>query len=156
MPCELYIRMVDKCSPSEQLQYAQLFQAGDVIAIRPVGWNWGKMEMSSPEHVILRIDDMTEEEAANFFMGREFGDSRNRFLKRRINKIDISRFPQTFRNSIQNKRQIDSSKDYDSVKQEFLENCLFQTTRQRLMDCRVTKQAAEDPFIVGNDPFTVK
>lgn len=56
---------VDKMIIEEKEAYLSRLQIGDIIVIRPDGWPWGKEE-SLPRFVIIKVPDMTIQEAMEF------------------------------------------------------------------------------------------
>jgi len=56
---------VDKMTAIEKEHYEARCQIGDVVAVRPDGWKWGKLECP-PEFVIVKIPDMKVEDAEHF------------------------------------------------------------------------------------------
>jgi len=59
---ELIVRVVDKVHPTDPVKNAQLTKRGDVIAIRPDGWNWGTQELSNPEWRIIHAPDLAQQD----------------------------------------------------------------------------------------------
>jgi hypothetical protein len=93
MPCCLYIRILDAAHPSHP-GYHRLGQAGDVIFVAEADHVFGKMEIASDEHLILKIEDMTRAEAELHFLAEEKGDLRkNPNLRRRIAGLSLALLP---------------------------------------------------------------
>ncbi len=53
---------VDKMTLEEKQSYEARSQIGDIIVVRPDGWQWGKEECL-PNFVVIQVPDMTLEEA---------------------------------------------------------------------------------------------
>jgi hypothetical protein len=131
MIVEFYIRLVDKVDPHrEPTQYRQLHHSGDVIAIQPMGWSWGKMEISSPDHIIISAEVESIEKARSDFMaGEPFDKDKNPFPLRRKAKVNVSALPA--------KGQA-------------------RTATVDIYAIRLVKEnVGESPFVVGKDPFEV-
>jgi hypothetical protein len=56
---------VNALSTEEKQQYDARTQLGDIIVIRPDGWEWGSAECL-PDFVLVKIPDMTVEEAKQY------------------------------------------------------------------------------------------
>ncbi|MBZ2208480.1 hypothetical protein [Massilia soli] len=58
---ELLIRTIDKL-PLVVPAYVRASQRGDIIAIVPDGWEWSERERSNPEWLIIKADNLTEQD----------------------------------------------------------------------------------------------
>ena len=56
---------VDSLSAEELEEYNARSEIGDVIVVRPDGWQWGKAE-GLPDFVVIKIPEMTYEEAKKY------------------------------------------------------------------------------------------
>ena len=56
---------VNKLSIAEKEQYDARTQLGDIVVIRPDGWEWGREECL-PNFILVKIPDMTVEEAKQY------------------------------------------------------------------------------------------
>jgi hypothetical protein len=61
---ELLVRVVDKVNKASARLDAQCTKRGDVIAVQPDGWTWGKQELVNPEWRILCVPGLTVNEAS--------------------------------------------------------------------------------------------
>lgn len=60
---ELLVRVVDKVNADDFYLDCQCTKRGDVIAVVPDGWDWGREERANPEWTILSVPDMSVGEA---------------------------------------------------------------------------------------------
>lgn len=56
---------VDALSPEAKKEYDSRSQVGDIIVVRPDGWEWGNEECL-PNFIIVKVPDMTMEEAKQY------------------------------------------------------------------------------------------
>ena len=56
---------VNSLDTSERQSYDARTQLGDIVVIRPDGWEWGREE-GLPNFVLVKIPDMTVEEAKQY------------------------------------------------------------------------------------------
>ena len=56
---------VDKMTPQEKQSYEARSQIGDIIVVRPDGWQWGKEECL-PNYVVIKIPDLKIEDAKKY------------------------------------------------------------------------------------------
>jgi hypothetical protein len=88
---ELLVWLVDKTNPDDFYLNARQYKRGDVIAVCPDGWPWGREELNNPHWRIVKVPDMTESEASAF-LGKEHDtdpSTPSRTLQRRAFKIDL-------------------------------------------------------------------
>ena len=86
---ELYVRIFDKPFPEghDPVKAAKLGKRGDVIAAFPNGHEWGRAELASPEHIVIRTA-ITQAEA-EALLAIEPGDrTTNRMLRKRAFRLD--------------------------------------------------------------------
>ena len=57
--------VINKLSVSEKESFDARTQLGDIVIVKPDGWRWGKAECL-PDFVIVKIPDMTVEEAKQY------------------------------------------------------------------------------------------
>lgn len=58
---ELIIRTVDKL-PLVVPAHVRASQRGDIIAIVPDGWAWSDAELNSPDWLIIKVDNLTDQD----------------------------------------------------------------------------------------------
>ncbi len=56
---------IDKMDEGKKRSYEARSQIGDVIVVRPDGWDWGKEECL-PNFIVVKVPDMTIEEAKKY------------------------------------------------------------------------------------------
>ena len=56
---------VDKMSAEEKQSYSSRSQIGDIIVVRPDGWQWGKEECL-PNFVVIKLPDLNIEDAKKY------------------------------------------------------------------------------------------
>ncbi len=82
---ELLVRVVDKAPPSTS-------RRGDVIAVQPDGWPWGRMEMANPDWRLVKLPHVSVEDARNALLepGRRSSPTQERGLvPRRAFRLEI-------------------------------------------------------------------
>jgi hypothetical protein len=62
--CELLVRVIDKIGTTKD-DDALLTKRGDVIDLRPDGWNWGTGELLNPDWRILRVPGVPVDQATS-------------------------------------------------------------------------------------------
>jgi hypothetical protein len=93
---EAYIRIKDKVSP-EHPCYADSFHAGDVICIQPEGHQWGKAELASQEHAIIKIEADGLARLSADLLAAIPPDLRNGVTGiKRVGKVDASLLPASY------------------------------------------------------------
>lgn len=103
---ELLIRVVDKVG-TDVFKDAALTKRGDVIVVRPDGWNWGIQELANPEWRIVSIPDMPMVEA-EAMLAMEPGDrSVPNVLQARMFKFDLDALPGVHGNKMKGDRKHD-------------------------------------------------
>ena len=58
-------KQVDGMTVDARRSYESRAQIGDVIAVRPDGWKWGKEERL-PNYVVVKVPDMKLEDAKKY------------------------------------------------------------------------------------------
>lgn len=87
---ELLVRVVDKTNSDPKLDRA-LTKRGDVIAVSADGHVWGTQEVSNPDWVILKLPDMTREQAESLLAPEHPPDLNNRYvLRKRSQRINLN------------------------------------------------------------------
>ncbi len=92
--CEMLVRVVDKVNDDPYLD-VQCTKRGDVIAIQPDGWVWGREELRNPDWRIVKVPGVSVTQAAAF-LGPELNtDPANpsRMLRRRAFRLDVDALP---------------------------------------------------------------
>lgn len=93
---EAYIRIKDKVSP-EHPCYSGAFHAGDVICIQPEGHQWGKAELASQEHVIIKIEaDDFARLSADLLTAIPPDPINGVTGIKRVGKIDVTQLPKSY------------------------------------------------------------
>lgn len=89
---ELLVRKVDKINSNDFYLNTKCFKAGDVIAVQPDGWLWGKDELNSPNHVIVKLPKVSVSEASFLLTPEIDVDPKNpsKTLQRRAFKFDLN------------------------------------------------------------------
>ena len=63
---ELLVRVVSKVNPADPFKDVKLTKRGDVIAVQPDGWGWGREELRHPDWRIFRWPSVSVSEASVF------------------------------------------------------------------------------------------
>lgn len=92
---ELLVRVVDKRDFKDPVMDAKLTKAGDVIAVKEDGSDWGLEELKNPEWRIVRVPGMKESEAFSLMqpelpptLDKEYPLLRKRALRLDLAKLD--------------------------------------------------------------------
>jgi hypothetical protein len=78
---------IDKMTKEQKQSYDARSQIGDIIVVRPDGWNWGKEECL-PNFVVVKVPQMTDEEAKKYEESLMSLDKEPILLKHRKYTID--------------------------------------------------------------------
>lgn len=85
---QLLVRVVDKVNRDNPKLDAQLTKAGDVIAWKRDGEEWGIEEIKNPEWRIISVPDMTEDQAEALVQS-EMSKDGSTMLRKRFVKLDV-------------------------------------------------------------------
>lgn len=93
---ELLIRIVDKVNPTSAELDSKCMKAGDVIAIKPGGSDWGVQEILNPEWRIIRVPGLSQAEIDALLapelpptLDEEYPLLRKRAMKLDLDALDI-------------------------------------------------------------------
>ena len=78
---------IDKMTKEQKLSYDARSQLGDIVVVRPDGWNWGREECL-PNFIIVKVPQMTETEAKKYEESLMSLDEKPVLLKHRKYTID--------------------------------------------------------------------
>lgn len=103
---EFLIKAIDALHEDPDKDKAGCYKRGDVVAVEPDGWQWGKLE-GPPKFVIVKIPDMTVEEAEQY-VESERGTSSDPKLPtpvvtKRKYKLSIDNTPSEIKNELETK-----------------------------------------------------
>jgi hypothetical protein len=167
MIAEFCIRTVDVVSPENPEQYRKLSHAGDVIEIAPAGFVWGKLDLASPNHIIVSLEVESIDKAKADFMAPEpFDVLKNPIPLRKAVKIDLSKLPLGVKEKHESKDKNKIEKEYEDRKSEgklliFSDegDSKFKIPKPIGFDiysARTLKpKTPPSIFVVGDDPFEV-
>ena len=98
-------KQVDKMSVNDKRIYEARSQVGDVIAVRPDGWEWGKEE-GLPNYIVVKVPDIKYEDAKKYeepFINEDNPDDvyLKRKRKHRFNKNEVELAKTVSLNAIQ-------------------------------------------------------
>lgn len=86
---ELLIRVVDKVNANDADANMRLLKRGDVVDVRPDGWGWSALELSSPWWCLVRVPGASVDDLA-VFLSPETGPPGSKTLRPRANSFDLS------------------------------------------------------------------
>lgn len=87
--CEMLVRVVDKVGDNPVLD-AKCTKRGDVIAVCPDGWIWGREELKNPDWRIVKVPGVTVSEASGFLAPElSAGPVAVDLLRRRAFRLDL-------------------------------------------------------------------
>lgn len=78
---------VDAMSNEKKEQYDARTQKGDIIVVKPDGWEWGSGERL-PDFVVVKIPSMTYEDAKEYEGGYYNNNTPQKLLKHRKHRIN--------------------------------------------------------------------
>jgi len=132
--CEILVLALDKVSDDPYLD-AKQYKRGDVVAIRPDGWLWGKQELVNPLFRIIKVPRVTVSQASAFLGPELDTDPTNpsKMLRLRAFKLDLEGLPGVVANLEDPKRR----------------NPLFKASMspEKLLALKVEKVRLADPNI---------
>lgn len=135
--CELLIRARDKVNDDPQLD-AKCYKRGDVVAVVEDGWQWGRVELASPEWRILQLPNVSVEQA-QAFVAEEVEDDPaqpSRMLRRRGWAFDLEALPAAVRAWL-----ADDSRKTPTRR--------VNLTAPQILALRKRKQRLRDPDVIG-------
>lgn len=91
---ELVIQVVDRTNAENPALDAVCWKAGDVIEVKPDGWNWTARERTNPSWRIVRVPLLTSEVQAALAVDRPEGGAMRR---RRRYTLELAALPQPAR-----------------------------------------------------------
>ncbi len=107
-------------------------EKGDAICFRPLDWIWGEGERNGDTFVLIKIPDMDDKDAMEYYGQCEFGDIKLKPKKKiRASKLNFDLLP-----------KIEKGK-------------ILEVDINVLNNARVIKSETTNPFVVGLDPFDV-
>lgn len=85
---------IDKMSEGDKQSYEARSQIGDVIVVKPDGWNWGKEECL-PNFIVIKIPDLKYEDAKNYeqSLTEEYVDPETQMIETRMLKCRKYQIP---------------------------------------------------------------
>lgn len=98
---ELLVRVIDKINDDPVLN-TKCMKRGDVVVVCPDGWGWSKEELTNPFWRIIKMPNLSMEEA-NRFLAPELDTDPNqpsKTLQRRAFKLDFNILPLTVKADI--------------------------------------------------------
>lgn len=122
---ELWVRVIDKVNPDFYLNCG-CTKRGDVIVVQEDGWPWGKEEIASPDHQIVKIPGVPAAKFEAFLAPERSQDGKqSRTLQRRAFKLDLAA-------------------DLKALAQS-----------DRIDTAKITKQRIADPAVIGAEADNV-
>jgi len=90
MGVDLFFRTADQHdSGTDEALRVKRYQRGDVVVWKPSPWVWGSVELTHPEHRIIRFNNMTGSEA-EALVSRELDPGRTKTNTwKRVRKLDL-------------------------------------------------------------------
>ncbi len=85
---ELLVRIIDKTHPDVYAN-ATHTKRGDVIVAKQDGWRWGRLELSNPQFAVLRISELSLDEAEGMTTEEPGERKVNRMLHARAFGLDL-------------------------------------------------------------------
>lgn len=123
---ELLVRVIDKVNKESVYLDCGCTKRGDVIAACPDGWAWGSAEVSDPQYQIVKVPDLSLEEAAAL-TAQDVGFGKiqaSRTLLKRTFHLDLEGLPE-------------------------------KVTAADIRQARVRKPVIADPAVIGDDPKVI-
>ena len=81
---------VDKMSVGEKQSYEARSQIGDIIVVRPDGWQWGKEECL-PNFIVVKVPQMTESEAKKYEESLQDNSDPEKPIMLKVRKYNIDK-----------------------------------------------------------------
>lgn len=140
---ELLVRVRDKTSP-DIYKDVRLTKRGDVIVVMPDGWTWGSGELTNPDWRILKLPNVSVEEASAMLGGELPIDPQapSRTLQRRAFSFDLDNLPQSVAGFIAD----------DTRKTPAL---TVNLTLAQFRGLKKRKEAKQDPAILSSEPKVI-
>ena len=90
MGVDLFLRVADQGgSGTDKALMVTRFQRGDIVAWKPSPWGWGSVELTHPEHRIIRFNSMTVSEAQALVSPEIDVTETKRHRRKRIRQLDL-------------------------------------------------------------------
>ncbi len=129
---EILLVIVDKKNPNSVHLDNQCPKAGDVLAVNPDGFAWGKEELANPDWRIVGVPDLTTAQAAAL-VAHEPGDpATNRMVRSRGNRLNLDLLTPNESSALRGPRSVKLS-----------------LTSARVAELLTVKQPVSDPHVVG-------
>ena len=97
---ELLIKAQDTTNLDSHYLDARCWKTGEVIVMRPDGWQWGRKEVEDPQFTLVRVLNASEEDLSCFLFPEMETNPRepNNLKQRRMFRVDTTKlkFVMTF------------------------------------------------------------
>lgn len=140
---ELLVRVRDKTSP-DLYKDVRLTKRGDVIVVMPDGWTWGSGELTNPDWRIVKLPNVSLDEAEAMTAGELPADPKvpSRTLQRRAFSFDLDNLPQSVAAFI-----ADDTRASPAL--------TVNLTLAQFRGLKKRKEAKQDPAILSSEPKVI-